>query len=396
MSGPGMLFPKERIRELDVLRGLAILAVILQHALGVYIRKPDIQFADSVMLGILFNFTKFAVPSFVFLTGTTLFYNHYDKLHYGQFIKKRASEIILPYISWSVVYSIYYNGAALFHLAGLKQAARNIALGDAAYHLWYVVMIFQFYLLFPVLLGMFKQVHKRITTRLRFLSLLLSLACFYTLLMWLSSSWIPGHHPSFESGVLHKLLALRDRSFLFYFFYFILGGIASVAMPAWRRFVARSLSINGMIFITLFLWVGYELMKGASGGHVDLNYSTSLKPSMFFYTVSEILLLYGLSAAIVENRLALLSLIEFVGKLSFGTYLAHPLVLTYVVRGLARLTTSDHYLWMSALAFIMCAAGSVGVAFLIGRIPLGALLIGPSGYKNLRDQRKTTVNASVR
>lgn len=47
---------KERIVELDVLRGLAFLAVVLQHAMGVYVRKADIQIADAAMIGILFNF----------------------------------------------------------------------------------------------------------------------------------------------------------------------------------------------------------------------------------------------------------------------------------------------------------------------------------------------------
>ena len=67
---------RERIGELDVLRALAFLAVVLQHSLGIYIRSADVQLSESTMLGMLFNLSKFAVPTFVFLTGLTLLYNY--------------------------------------------------------------------------------------------------------------------------------------------------------------------------------------------------------------------------------------------------------------------------------------------------------------------------------
>lgn len=371
-------FRKDRIKELDVLRGLAFLAVVLQHTLGVYVRKADIQIADAAMLGMLFNFTKFAVPAFVFATGTVLFYNYYEKLEYRKFIWKRTVEIFLPYLLWTGIYEIYYYGLPLINFSWLREFGKNVILGTESYHLWFIILIFQFYLIYPVFLALFKWVRVRITTKTRFTFTLGALIVIYTLLMWFSSSYIPRENLQVNYRFLQLFfLDYRDRNFLYFSFYFILGGIAGLSISKWREFVLKSVIWNGFLFPALFIWIGYELMRGASGGQVNLNYSTTLKPSMFFYTVSEIILLYGLCITIVRSGSVIIKRLSFIGKFSYGAYLAHALVLGYVVRGINRFMPSEHYLWSSTIAFILCAMVSVGITVLISKIPFGRLLIGP-------------------
>lgn len=373
-------FRKERIMELDVLRGLAFLAVVLQHALGVYVRKADIQIADAAMIGMLFNFTKFAVPAFVFATGTVLFYNYYEKLEYRKFIWKRTVEIFLPYLLWTVIYEIHYYGFPLINFTWLREFGKNVILGSEAYHLWFVIMIFQFYLTYPVFLTIVKWVRVRVTTKTRFTFTIGALIVIYTLLMWFSSSYIPREnlHVNYKFIQLF-LLDYRDRNFLYFSFYFILGGIAGLSIVKWREFVLKSVIWNSILFPALFIWIGYELMRGASGGQVNLNYSTTLKPSMFFYTVSEIILLYGFCITIVRSGSVIFKRLGVIGRFSYGAYLAHALVLGYVIQGINRFMPSEHYLWASTVAFILCAMGSVGITVLISRIPLGKLFIGPYG-----------------
>ena len=137
---------KQRINELDFLRTVAFFAVVLQHVLGAYIRR-DVQPWEKAALSALFFATKFAVPAFVFVSGMVLFYTHYEKLNYRKFIFKRIKDIIIPYIIFSVLCYFYYTPSVNRNIWGL---IKSVALGEAAYHLWYVVMIFQFYLLLPV------------------------------------------------------------------------------------------------------------------------------------------------------------------------------------------------------------------------------------------------------
>jgi surface polysaccharide O-acyltransferase-like enzyme len=284
---------KERIDELDVLRGMAILSVILQHALGVYIRRPEIHFADAAMIGMLFNITKFAVPTFVFVTGAALVYNYYDHLNYPKFLWKRVKDILLPYFIWSIAYESYSYGLPEANFLWIRNFIKDLVYGNAFYHLWFVVMIFQFYLVYPAFRAMFKKAPAILDNKPRFVTAVAFPAAIYTAIMWFSSSYIPSVdlHAGFRA-VQVIFIELRDRNFIYFFFYFILGGIVGLALPRWREFVKRSPIWNTYLLAALFIWIGFELMQGVSGNLVNLNYSTSLKPSMFFYTVSEIIFLY--------------------------------------------------------------------------------------------------------
>lgn len=377
---------KERIPELDILRSLAFLAVVLQHAVGVYVRRPGISPASATMLGMIFNFAKFGVPTFVFVTGVGLFYNHYENVRYLRFMRKRLTEIFVPYLVWTLVYQVYY-GTLSFTPAGLKEFGRHLLAGNGAYHLWFVAMIFQFYLCYPLLLAVFKAVSCRIKTPWGFWLALGVLTALYTGLMWTSAAYIAGGHLKSKSTLIQLLFVkYRDRNFIFFFYYFFLGGIVGIWLGKWRKFVLRSLTWNGLLFPLLFIWIGYELMTGAADGVVNLSYSTSLKPSMFLYTVSELLLVYGLAMALTqtiirpdgtERHCPVSTVLKFTGKYSFGAYLMHAMALNYVVQGLNAAVPHNRGLAAGILAFVLCSALSVGFTWALSHLPGKKMLIGP-------------------
>jgi peptidoglycan/LPS O-acetylase OafA/YrhL len=204
------------------------------------------------------------------------------------------------------------------------------------------------------------------------------LAAIYTLIMWFSSSYIPSVDLHAGSKAVQVIfIELRDRNFIYFFFYFILGGIVGLVLPRWREFAARSYIWNTYLFAALFIWIGYELMKGVSGSLVNLNYSTSLKPSMFFYTVSEIIFVYAVSMVIVKSGSIIYKFFNLAGKYSYGIYLAHALLLIYAVRIVDRLSPPAHHLPASVCAFILCALGTIMVVLLISKIPGAKLVLGP-------------------
>ena len=57
---------KPRITEWTELRGIAFLAIVMQHSIAEYIYRADIEQPDSIMLTMIYHLTRFGTPTFVF------------------------------------------------------------------------------------------------------------------------------------------------------------------------------------------------------------------------------------------------------------------------------------------------------------------------------------------
>jgi len=85
---------KEWLKELDYFRGFAILGVIAIHSfdlpppslLNFYIGYQDSPITDMIRQTNL-NFTVFALPLFILVSGIALAYNYYDKINIFDFYK---------------------------------------------------------------------------------------------------------------------------------------------------------------------------------------------------------------------------------------------------------------------------------------------------------------------
>jgi peptidoglycan/LPS O-acetylase OafA/YrhL len=80
----------ERSKLIDSLRGFAILVMILTHATAYY---PSDKIAS-----LLWNWSHFAVPIFVFCSVYLFLKKSFDKpIHFFSFVKKRAVRLLFPY-----------------------------------------------------------------------------------------------------------------------------------------------------------------------------------------------------------------------------------------------------------------------------------------------------------
>ncbi|MEJ8546291.1 acyltransferase [Brevibacillus borstelensis] len=373
---------KERIVELDYVRSFAFLAVVYQHVIGVYIRKPGIGEETAFLFGMLFHLLKFAVPAFVFVTGLVLFYNYCDRLQYPRFIQKRFTEIVVPYAIWSVVYMATYHELAGFNLETLWLVLKKWMTGTASYHLWFVVMIFQFYLLYPLLRKLFRWTGQTVRGRGGRALVVGAGALAYAALMWLSYRYIPAHSFRFDLAWLDAyLIKYRDRNFLYYSFYFFMGGLVALALPQFRVFLQKRWLWLFAAFGVTYAYVGYELVKHSGGPIVNLNVATSLKPSMFFYTVAQLLIVYLLAVWVGKSRSQWKKWLTMIGHYSYGAYLIHALVLTYVMKLLNRWEWAASGFTGSLIAFVLCSALSFGLSYGLAKLPFGAWLVGAAEKK---------------
>ncbi|ANB61938.1 acyltransferase [Anoxybacteroides amylolyticum] len=335
--------------ELVVMKSLAFLAVVFQSALLYVMNHRTLRPEEAVMVGMLFNFVKFSAPVFVFLAGFHMAQQTIG--HYPSYVLQKGKELLLPYGFWAVVY--------LFLLAkdaGWNEWVKQFLTGDAAPHLWYVVMIFQFHVLAPLFALFFTW----LKTKEAWTKALISGAVVYILFLI-----------SFEQ-VSTSSLHYFDRSFFAYFFYFLLGGVAAQTLQKWRKFVLQSIPFNTFLFLALFIFVGYELLTFKTIFSIDLKAATYLKPSMFFYVCSEILLLYALSITIVQTKSPLYTVLRFIHRYTYGAYLGH----LFFIYMFAHTLNTAAPLLQGVMLFAVTAFLSVGCCVLLHLSPVSTLAIG--------------------
>lgn len=136
---------KERNHSIDLLRSLAILAVLIVHVAGFYVDKlggtsiSNWWFAHGVDSAL-----RFCVPVFVMISGVLLLWREES---YGIFIKKRLTRVLLPYIIWNTCYVIVTNIYTPMSIAQIFQDL--IFWGSSIY--WFVFMIVWLYCFIPII-----------------------------------------------------------------------------------------------------------------------------------------------------------------------------------------------------------------------------------------------------
>jgi surface polysaccharide O-acyltransferase-like enzyme len=364
---------KKQVPELRILQSLAFLAVVLQSALIYTMNQPNLAPEQAVMIGMFFNFAKFSAPTFIFIVGFTLLYHHEKQVRYQHYILEKVSELIIPYVLWSLIYLIMAHQIPFLSGSTVSEALKAILTGSAAPHLWYVVMMFQIHLLFPILFVLFHWFRKRIHSKSELYKVIAVFALAYFTLMWFSSHYIFNGESLTNSAVLRY----TDRTFLFYSFYFVLGGIAALTLPTWRKFIIKNVPLNTFIFLILFVIVGYELLSFDGVQAIHLQVSTYLKPSMFLYIISEIMLLYALAMTIVQSRSIVYKVLQFIGRFTYGAYLAHFFFLHISANLLSMFDIPRNSLIYGLVLFAVTVMLSILTIVMMSFMPFGNFITGP-------------------
>lgn len=285
----------KRNYSIDTLRTIATLFVILLHVSAEYviIGKKNLTFDTSFWVGnIVDSFTRICVPLFVLISGMFLVGR---KETFKQSYQKRASRILIPLISWTIIYILYIIALSLIrnNPINVKDLLGSVFFGRPFYHMWYLFMIIGLYLITPVLNNSIYYVSRKTLWKAAILLLLFGMI-----------------NTSYDNILNNKVSFILW--FVNYLGYFILGFLIKDSKRSFSFLVLSSVYIISSILIAVLTIYTIK--------HYD---------SLYFYGYLTPLVIIGsLSFYKMFHQLKLKeNIFSKIAYLTFGIYLIHAGVL---------------------------------------------------------------------
>ena len=240
---------------------------------------------------------KFGTPTFIFLSSLVLFYNYYDrpttKKLIGGFYKKRLLYIIIPYTLFSVFYFamshyLHYQGRPFGET--MESFVQKLLTGKAYTHLYFVFISIQFYVLFPLVLWLFKKV-----PQLAKWAIPIGLVIQWTFILMNKYYWQVPNKGSWA---------------LSYIAYFMLGAFIGIYYPKLKAWlvISRANARPHRITAWVVLWIAWAT---AGIGHVYIYYNSRSHGTGYNSTLYELMWnMHTYLGALVLLQLAIL----FIGQ----------------------------------------------------------------------------------
>lgn len=286
----------DKLYELDYIRFIACLAVMIVHitATGItgYIHG---SFPYLVML-LVNRSLKFTTPIFIFLSGVTSFYSYRkNEFKYFSFLKRRLSKVLVAYFLWCMIYYGMYIKLGYYGW-DIRFFIKNVLQGTMSYHLYFVIIIVQMYIVGPLFYYLLRNTDKKIAV--------LMVAAVITML---SAEFI-----RFE---------LSDRLFLKYVVFYMLGIYVTLERDKFLSFVERHKA---------YVVVGYlaTCLAYVAVSYYDMSITTYV---WFFFSSASVFFVYYVGLVMKKLFEKYYSFIKLFGQSSYYIYLMHPLVLTAMI-----------------------------------------------------------------
>ena len=286
----------DKLYELDYIRFIACFAVMIVHitATGVtgYIHG---SLPHIVMLSINRSL-KFTTPIFIFLSGVTSFYSYRKKeFKYIPFIIRRLEKVLVAYLLWCIVYYAAYMKLG-FYSFDISFFTKNVLLGTMSYHLYFVIIIVQMYIVGPIFYKLLKDSNHKITILI--ISAIITALC--------------AEYIRFENS---------DRLFLKYMFFYMLGIFVTLEYDKYISWINKH---------KVFIIVGYVVFSAVYTlvSYYDLSVNIF---AWFVFSTFSVFFVYYIGLIAKKAFIKIYSFIKLFGQSSYYIYLMHPLILTLMI-----------------------------------------------------------------
>jgi peptidoglycan/LPS O-acetylase OafA/YrhL len=370
---------KGHVYEADVVRVLTFACVIAVHVIS---HTEPTSSVPANGLEMLLHFTR---EAFFALTGFVLLHQSLARarpLPVPTFWRRRLVAVVVPYVAWSVIYT-GIQATAGFRSWGYEAGhlASNLAYGTAWYHLYFLLVTMQIYLLFPLI-----EALVRATARHHAVLLAISAAAQLALLT-VQQYDLPTH------GWLAQVAGHQDALIISYQFYVLAGAVAAYHLDQLREFVHRH--PRGLLTAIFAAAAGAEIwyLLAVNDAASPVRASAVLQPATLVWSMAAVIGLFMLGSAYADRRVAGDRTDRWLARASdrsFGVFLVHPLILWLLLEAQVRVAPGVNPTLLTVVAYVVVVAGSLAATEVFRRTPLSLLL---TGRRVLRPVKKSGIDA---
>ncbi|WP_212780714.1 acyltransferase [Lactobacillus corticis] len=373
---------KKHLYEVDLARCFFMFGVVLNHVTSTFssalgqtkTKSGNVLVSSHLML----HFPRFG---FMFITGMVLFLSYYErpeKQNWLHFWKVRYLGSGIPYLFWNGFYMTFWLIASgSLNFSNWVSHYSDAIIHGNYFYLYYVFMMFQLYLVFPLLIYLFEKCKGQHQ---------LILLCSF-LLQIIFLVWAKYIYPNQDHTGWPYLIKYYGTNIIAYQFYFVLGAYTWIN---YEKITSWLLTNKKTTFsITFLLCLGtlglYQFNVNQLG--LKQHYANLIhQPYMLFYAIAIVASIYTICLMYAQyrqkhsdNKNLFIKWVDLSAQISFGVYLVHSIMIALLTRVLGSLKFIFHpYVLLLAvpLGYLIVLAGAWIIAYALYKIPPFGVLIG--------------------
>jgi len=366
---------RKRLAHIDAMRPVKQAAVISTHTLVFFAPLAT----SSAVVGLIM-LTRFSRDAFLFVSACMLTYSYKDTetFRLGHYFKRRFMSVGVPYIAWTIIYFFYTSlipvkhfpfysvtHSKIFSLAGWHYFDHLFLTGY--YHLYYLIVIMEFYVLFPL-----------------FLTFVRRFSSWHWVIVLVALAWQITYGALLDSNhfFIHLSGVQQTRLITSYPIYLVGGVIVALHLDEihdWivshaRLIVTLTISFGVVAEVLSYLdryaWLPYYLRTGT------YVYSPTIVP----FNIGAIFCVYLLGVHLVSPKRSerTRAAVRSGSDNSYGVYLSQMLWIPFLLR--VRNHFHLHLAWGVAVPLALILVYFLGYLFtaIVARTPLALALTGRS------------------